>query len=86
VNSVAIRRDNGQITVHQITQSGVETDTVTFVTPFADSPFVIDGVLVSLGLSNKVYRRLIVASITPGADLTCKMALFDESPSLVAQI
>jgi hypothetical protein len=84
--AVAIRFDSGAISVHQINQVSVDTNAVTFTVPFPDNGFIIEGSLVAVGQSSKVYKRLIVASITPGADLTARITLFDEAPNLVALI
>lgn len=85
-NAVAIRFDSGAISVHQVNQVSVDTNVLTFTTPFPDNGFIIEGSLAAVGQSSKVYKRLIVASITPGADLTARITLFDEAPALVALI
>jgi len=87
---LAIRRSAGGITTHAIT--GVNGTTV-FVSGFAIPPGnTIKGFddtndeygnLIVSGDLGSEYRRMLVHSITPGADLRATVVLVDEAPSLV---
>ena len=91
---VAIRRTDGSITVHKLSNTTGFTDVLTFETPIdndttAGGPFdpatinqVDTDCLVATGLYGVEYQRLIISSIIPGRDLTATLTLIDEAPEL----
>jgi len=88
---VAIRRTDGTISIHQLSNVTGSTNVLTFSTPFTDVSTIQGfadndrkyGCLVVAGDMSTVYRRMLVQSISPSKDFQASMALVDEAPSLV---
>jgi len=88
---LSIRRSNGTISTHKISNAEGSTSTITFTTPFADTAQVVgfndtdnkQGCLIVSGNFGQEYLRLLVANITPGKDLTAALVLVDEAQALV---
>jgi hypothetical protein len=83
---VAIRLKGGSgVIIKEITAAqNVETDTVSFVTPFPDpglSQLDVD-CLCAVGPLGSEYRRLLVYSIMPKDDITATVTFVDEAPEL----
>jgi hypothetical protein len=93
-SGVAIRRTNGETSVHLLSNATGETNVLTFATPVADDttaggPFdpatisQIDvGCLAVTGLFGQEFRRMVVTLMEPSDDFTAKMTLVDEAPEL----
>lgn len=81
---VMIRRA-GSITVHTLSGSTGETDTLTFPGPISPAGISI-GTLVSVGPLSREARRLIVKDIEPGEDLTATIVMVDEAPGIVPDL
>ena len=91
-----IRRADGSISTHEISNLAGLTRTITFTTPFANQtmtagPFdsgtvyeIEAGCLVAIGPLGREYIRLIVTEIAPGEDLTARLTMVDEAPELWA--
>jgi hypothetical protein len=88
---IAIRRINGTISTHSLSDVTGESATITLTTPFADTAEILGyddtsneyGCLLVSGELDTEYRRLLVATITPGKDLRASLTLVDEAPELV---
>lgn len=88
---VAIRHNDGTFTVHQVSDSTGETDTVTLVTPVTDDGTIdaledteyISGAQLVCGGMETIYSRLLVAELSPERDMTYRLTLVDEAPELV---
>jgi hypothetical protein len=91
----AIRRSDGTISVHALSNSEGMTDTLTFPAgtvfnitttpgPFDSGPIpaIAEDCLVVVGELGSEYLRMIVSEITPGPDLTARLVLVDEAPEL----
>jgi len=95
-SAVAIRRTDGTVTIHELSDATGETDEITLASPVSDDtnaggPFdagsisdIGPGALVSIGQLGSEYRRLIVTEITPQADLVAQITMVDEAPALTA--
>lgn len=94
---VSIRRTDGTISTHALSNVDGTTATLTFATPFADdtwtsgSPYdsgavhdVEPGCIVAVGPLDQEYIRLIVTEISPGPELTARLTMVDEAPELWA--
>ena len=87
---VAIRRTDGTISTHLLSNATGETETVIFATPFTDPGTIVGfsdtdqeyGCLVVSGQLSSVYQRMLVAQISPSKDLRASLVLVDEAPSL----
>lgn len=81
---MAIRQTDGEVLVEAIAYPVEETDTIAFVTPFElpAGGILAAGCLVSTGPLATEYRRMIVADIAPGEDMTAQLAFMDEAPNL----
>ena len=91
---IAVRRTDGSITTHAVSNSAGVTNNLTFSPsiPYAtvtggpfDGPTIpsIDvGCLVAIGDIGAEYVRLLVAGIEPGEDYTAKLTLVDEAPEI----
>jgi len=94
VSAVAIRRTNGLVTVHALSNPTGETDNLTFATPVTnpagpqsiyDKGSVLQiatGCLVVIGILGRQYKRMIVSDVAPGQDLSATLTLVDEAPGL----
>lgn len=95
---IAIRRAEGAVTVHRLSNAAGETREVMFEEPVAleeieGGPFdggpltsaIAPGCLVVAGLAGREYRRLIVSEIVNGKDLTANLTLVDEAPQIWMQ-
>jgi hypothetical protein len=88
---IAIRRLDGTISTHSVSNVTGESATVTLTTPFTDTAEILGydntsdeyGCLIVSGELDTEYRRLLVATITPGKDLRASLTLVDEAPELV---
>jgi hypothetical protein len=88
---IAIRRLDGTISTHSLSNVTGETATVTLTTPFTDTAEILGydntsdeyGCLIVSGELDTEYRRLLVATISPGKDLRASLTLVDEAPDLV---
>ena len=92
--NVAIRRTNGTISVHPLSNASGDTNVLTFTTPVADDttaggPFdpgtiqQIDvGCLAVLGIAGQELKRLLVTKVDPAPDLMATLSLVDEAPTL----
>jgi hypothetical protein len=88
---IAIRRTDGTISTHQLSNLGGETETLTFTTPFADTDTILGfdntnreyGSLVVAGSLATEYLRMLVHTIAPTKDLGATVTLIDEAPGLV---
>jgi hypothetical protein len=88
---IAIRRLDGTISTHSLSNVTGETATITLTTPFTNTAEIVGyddtsdeyGCLIVSGELDTEYRRLLVASITPGKDLRASLTLVDEAPELV---
>lgn len=94
---VTIRRTDGTVSTHALSNVDGTTATLTFAAPFADdtwaspSPFdggtiheVDPGCIVAIGPLDQEYIRLIVTDISPGQDLAARLTMVDEAPELWA--
>lgn len=94
VTGCSIRRADGTISTHELTNGPGFTDTLVFATPVYNStvlagpfdsapvPAITEECLVVVGPLGSEYLRLIVYDISPGEDLTARMTLVDEAPEL----
>lgn len=88
---IAIRRNDGTISTHLLSNPTGEDDVLTLATPFADVASIEGladndntyGSMVVAGRVTAEYRRLLVAAIVPQADLQASLVLVDEAPALV---
>jgi hypothetical protein len=88
---IVIRRTDGTLSTHALSNSGPSASVLTFSTPIADTATIqgfVDndrkyGCLVVAGDLTTIYRRLLVHSITPQANLMAQMVLVDEAQGLV---
>lgn len=88
---VAIRRQDGTISTHQLSNSTGETAALTLSVPIADTSTIVGfadtngkyGNMVVAGKLGTVYRRLKVSAIAPTKDLQASLTFVDEAPSLV---
>lgn len=88
---IAIRRTDGTISTHALSNIGGETETLTLTTPFADTGTILGfddtsreyGSLVVAGALATEYLRMLVHTITPTKDLGATVTLIDEAPGLV---
>lgn len=86
-----IRREDGTISSHDLSNVTGETDTVTLATPIADTVNIVGletsgaqaGSLVALGPVDSEIRRCVVHSMAPASDFRFTLALVDEAPDLV---
>jgi hypothetical protein len=76
----SIRLDSGAASTHEINEDTL-TDTITFVTPFAD-PGIHAGQIVALGQLGKEYKRCIVMAVEPQEDNVFRLYLADEAPEI----
>lgn len=83
---VQIRQLDQTLAAKEINPPTSETDTITFVTPFADpgTPVLDSGCLVTTGRLTAENRRCVVLDISPKQDLTADLTLIDEAPELVS--
>jgi hypothetical protein len=91
LTGIAVRLTNGMVLTKQVTGTGEETDTIDFVTPFADlglnpadgeTPLLDQGCLLQSGRTSQEYRRLILFDATPKPDLSATLTFVDEAPDL----
>lgn len=94
VTGCSIRRADGTISTHELTNGPGFTDTLVFATPVYNStvlagpfdsgavPAITEECLVVVGPLGSEYLRMIVYDISPGEDLTARMTLVDEAPEL----
>ena len=88
---IAIRRLDGTISTHEISNATGESDTITLTTPFADTAQIVGyddtsdqyGSLVVAGPLASEYKRMLVLSITPQKDLKASLVLVDEAQELI---
>jgi hypothetical protein len=89
---VAIRRTDGTISTHGLSNVTGNTSQITFTTPIDPDPGTIlgyndtnkeYGCIVVSGQLDSEYRRLLVASINAVKDLKAGILLVDEAPDLV---
>ena len=88
---IAIRRNDGTISTHQISNASSDTDTLTLSTPIADPGTIVGlnegngtyGCMLTVGRVASEYRRVLVSGITPTKGLMCTLTLVDEAPALV---
>jgi|GEM_PF-1266129 len=90
--NIAIRRRDGSITTHALSNATGESAVLTLATPFADTANILGradtddtyGCLVVAGTPGEtVYRRFKVASIAPTKELQATIVAVDEAPELV---
>ena len=93
-SGVAIRRTNGETTVHPLSNATGSTSILTFTTPVTDStttggpfdggtiPQIDVGCLVVVGNTGLEFIRLLVTSVSPAPDLMAQIELVDEAPGL----
>lgn len=79
---VAIRRTDGTVTVHEVSNVTGDATTLTFSPSIPATATIATGCLVSVGNLGVEYLRLIVSAITPGPDLTANMVMVPEAPEL----
>lgn len=92
LTGIAIRHTDGTITTHQI--SSASGNALTLTTPFFDDPTIQSfadndhkyGCMVVAGELDSEYRRLLVHTITPSADLKASITLVDEAPELFTEV
>jgi hypothetical protein len=62
----------------------IDTDTITFTTPFAIpvDNVLAEGCLVALGLAGLVYKRMLVFDVRPAQDFGARVVLVDEAPEI----
>jgi len=88
---IAIRRNDGTLSTHLLSNSTGETNTVTLAVPFSDPGTIVGfsdtnyeyGCMITAGDLHSEYRRMLVFSVTPQADLKASVTLVDEAPSLL---
>ena len=88
---VAIRRTDGTLSIHQLSNVTGSTNVLTFATPFTDVSTIQGfadndrkyGCLVVAGDMSTVYKRMLVQAISPAKDFQASIVLVDEAPSLV---
>lgn len=92
VTGIALRRNDGTISTHALSNTTGETDTITFATPIADTAAIEGfedsdgqyGCLLVSGKLNYEYLRLLVASMSaPDKNFKTTLTLVDEAPDLV---
>lgn len=91
ITGIGIRRTDGTISTHQLSNATGSSATLTFATPITDVATIQGfsdndrkyGCLVVAGIMGTIYRRLLVHSILPNKDLTASLALVDEAPELI---
>jgi hypothetical protein len=90
-SGMSIRHLDGTISTHRISNAGGAYYTViTFTTPFTDTAQIVGyndtdrthGSMIVSGDYGSEYLRLLVATITPGQDLTATLTLVDEAQDL----
>lgn len=83
---VCVRLKDGTFIVKEalVLETG-EFATITFLQPFADpGDDLEEGCFVTTGLLGYEYKRLILADVQPGEDLTAELTFVDEAPTLFA--
>ena len=80
-----IRRSDGTSTVHELTGTTGETDSLTFASPIDPTGIAI-GALVATGPLAREVKRLIVFAIEPEEDLTATITCVDEAPGVVPDL
>jgi len=89
---IAIRRTDGTLSTHPLSNATGSSNVLTFATPIPDVATIQGyadndrkyGCMVVAGDMTAIYKRMLVQSITPDAkDLTATMVLVDEAPQLV---
>jgi hypothetical protein len=76
----SVRLDSGAPSAHEINEDTL-TDTITFVTPFAD-PGIHAGQIVSLGQLGRETKRVLVMAVEPQNDEVFRLFLADEAPEI----
>lgn len=86
--SIALRTDDGLISIKAISNSPGETTVLEFSEPFENvsiitgGPLVKLGTLFTIGVTGKEFKRLIVSDINPGNNLTSTITAVDEAPQI----
>jgi Concanavalin A-like lectin/glucanases superfamily len=88
---IVIRRTDGTLSTHLLSNVTGSSKVLTFSTPFADVATIQGyanndrryGCMVVAGEMGSIYRRLLVQAIQPQKDLQATMVLVDEAPQLV---
>lgn len=80
---VWIRYEDGTSVEKPINET-IDTDVITFTTPFAipASNILCEGCLVALGLAGTVYKRMLVFDIKPMPDFGAKLTLIPEASEI----
>lgn len=89
--AIAIRRRDGSISTHALSNATGSASTVTLSTMINDTNEIeaLDqngyqyGCMITAGLLGTEYRRLLVTAINPTKDLKATLTLVDEAPDLV---
>lgn len=84
---IAIRRTDGVVSVHALSNAAGETATLTLAVPVpkeivAGRSAIDVGCLVVTGTLGREYRRMIVSEIRNGKNLTAQLTLVDEAPEI----
>ena len=78
---VVIELSDGSTITKEINEF-THTDLVTFKTPFAALPGLVDGVMVGSGILDTETRRFLVGDVQPASDKTARLTLVDEASSI----
>jgi hypothetical protein len=82
---VWVRYEDGTSVEAPVTET-IDTDVVTFVTPFAipADGILAPGCLVGLGLVSHIYKRMLVFDVRPAKNWGARLTLIDEAPEVFA--
>jgi hypothetical protein len=87
---IAIRRNDGTISTHQVADPTGESDVIHLADAIGDTDAIVAQAndpkrpsLVTSGKLGTVYRRHLVSGITPGKDFQASLTSVDEAPELV---
>ena len=80
---VAMRYSDGSIVVKAIDEQ-LNTDTVTFTTPFTIPAGLVVGSLVSCGPADNEFKRMIIFDMEPGPEGSARLLLKDEAQDIHA--
>lgn len=78
---IAIRRTDGTITTHAVSNAAGETDTLTFASAISATGIEIDA-LVTVGEIEQEYGRFVVFGIEPKDEMTFTITLVDEGAAI----